>query len=266
MDTQRLRRIGKCLALALVTLISSSVAFAQDLSLKPEHVPPDSAPREAPAEPTTSPVEEEPNYANAPKGKSYSMWRNVGLGAAGVATAFVVHETGHVLFNFMFGNVPTLSKTSFGPFPFFTIDPEIFCTDMGCFKKDGSRFKAGRTGKYLITAGGFIVQNAATEWMLTRNPKMRYRYAPFQKGFLLFTTALSFGYALSAWARIEPPTGDLDGMAGASQIPKDVIALLVALPAALDLMRFMRPDWKWTPWVSRSSKIVLVGVAFTFPP
>ncbi len=191
------------------------------------------------------------------------IWHRIGLGASGVAAAFFLHEMGHVLMNLAYRNYPTLQPVTYGGFiPFFTIDPGITCGNNGCVDANGDRFKGGRTGKYFITSAGFLVQSLITEAIMSKDPMIRYHYKPFQKGMLLFNTTLSFGYALSAWLGLEPRSGDIRGMADASGINHNLMALLVALPAGIDLYRYLKPDAKWAPWFSRASKATLIGVAF----
>ncbi len=235
------------------TLTPSSVVLAQE-----EPATDDLAPEETAAEQTFPLIEE-------PREKRPNIWRTIGMGATGIFTAFLLHESGHILTNLAYRNVPTISRVTFAGFiPFFSIDPGIVCSSGGCVDGDGKRFKGGRSGKYLITSAGFLTQAVINEIILTHDPKIRYHYKPFQKGMLLFNTSLSFGYAIANWLRIEPPAGDIQGMSSASGLKGDLVALLVIIPAALDLYRYLHPEAKWVPWVSRVSKASLFGIAFTF--
>lgn|GEM_PF-1245579 len=192
-------------------------------------------------------------------------WRAIGIGTAGVATGFIAHELGHVFVNLAYGNVPTFEGLRYAGFiPFFRISPGISCNPAGCFHHDGTPFVGGRSGTYLITAAGFNVQNLGSEIILSLEPKIRYHRSPFQKGMLFFNISLSTGYALSAWFQIKPPIGDIYGMANASQLNPNWIALLVFIPAGLDLYRFFLPNSKWAPWVSRAAKVTFLGVSFAF--
>jgi len=193
-------------------------------------------------------------------------WRAVGIGATGVLAGFVAHELGHVLVNLAYGNVPTFEGLRYGGFiPFFRISPGVTCNDVGCFHiKTGEPFKGGRSGTYMITSAGFNVQHLVSELILSLDPSLRYHRSPFQKGMLFFNISLSAGYVLSAWFQVKPAIGDIHGMARAAQINPSWAALLVAIPAGLDLYRFFLPDSKWAPWVSRAAKVTFLGVSFVF--
>jgi hypothetical protein len=192
-------------------------------------------------------------------------WRAIGIGTAGVAGGFLAHELGHVLMNLAYGNVPTFEGVRYGGFiPFFRISPGVTCNDVGCFYRNGDAFKGGRTGVYLITSAGFNVQHLTSELILSIDPQIRYHRSPFQKGMLFFNLSLSVGYALSTWFQVKPPIGDIYGMANASQLNPNWIALLVMIPAGLNLYRFFLPDSKWAPWVSRAAEATFLGVSFVF--
>jgi len=190
-------------------------------------------------------------------------WRGIGLGIGGLAVAFVAHEMGHVLVNLFYGNVPSFEGLRYAGFiPFFRISPNVRCNPDGCFDSNGDPFKGGRTGVYLITSAGFNIQHIVNEIILSIDPHVQHHRAPFIKGMLFFNFSLSIGYALSTWFQIKPPVGDIDGMANASQLNPNWVALMVVIPTGLDIVRFFLPDAKWAPWVSRTSKAVFLGVSF----
>jgi hypothetical protein len=193
-------------------------------------------------------------------------WRSIGIGAAGVAAGFLAHELGHVLMNLAYGNVPTIEGLRYGGFiPFFRISPGISCNDVGCFHiETGEPFKGGRSGVYMITSAGFNVQHLVSELILSIDPQLRYHRSPFQKGLLFFNLSLSVGYVLSTWFQVKPPIGDIHGMASAAQVNPNALALLIIIPAGLDIFRFFVPDSKWAPWVSRAAKVTFIGVSFVF--
>jgi hypothetical protein len=117
---------------------------------------------------------------------------------------------------------------------------------------------------YLITSAGFNVQHLVSELLLSFDPELRYHRSLFKKGLLFFNLSLSTGYVLSAWFQVKPPVGDIQGMADASQLNPNWIALMVLIPAGLDLYRFFVPNSKWAPWVSRAAKVTFLGVSFVF--
>jgi hypothetical protein len=192
-------------------------------------------------------------------------WRAIGLGTAGVASAFLAHELGHVLVNLAYGNTPHFESLEYAGFiPFFRISHGMHCNEAGCFHDDGEPFKGGRSGVYLITAAGFNVQHLVSELILSLDRPIRYHRSPVQKGMLFFDLSLSVGYVLSTWFQIKPPVGDIDGMAEASQLNPNWVALMVLIPTGLDIYRYFLPESKWAPWVSRASKATFLGVSFVF--
>jgi hypothetical protein len=190
-------------------------------------------------------------------------WRSAGLFLAGVATGFFAHEAGHILANLVQGNVPRLIGIwGFGFIPFFTVAPRIYCEDGHCTKYDGSPFHTGVGGKVAITSAGFNVQHVTDELLLSFEPRLRYRVAPFRKGLLAFNTMLSVGYAISALARIENVEGDVSSTARLMGIPPEAYAVTLLAIAGLDIYRYFVPDSRWAPWVSRASKVAFIGVVF----
>lgn len=195
-----------------------------------------------------------------------SIGKRVGLGLAGVATAFVGHELGHVTANLMMGNVPHFSGIMVGGFiPFVAITPGITCDGDHCVKRNGETFGPGRRGKYFIVTAGFHAQHITDEVLLSLWPELRQREAAFYKGLLAFNLFLSAFYAAGAWTGLEDPHGDLDGAGEMSGIDTRVLATFLMLPAVLDTCRYFFPGTRrWLPWVSRGSKLLFLGVNFTW--
>lgn len=190
-------------------------------------------------------------------GASFGLW------AAGAFSGFLFHETGHFLANWAFGNVPTLVGVSgFGFIPFFAISPQISCAQGACEHFDGSPFPPGPPGMYTISSAGFDMQHLSSEVLLTWNPNLRHTVAPYEKGWLAFNVGVSLGYSLVSWAGAENGYGDVGGAANAAGINLNLYGALILIPAALDAYRFFMPDSPWAPWVSRGSKLAIIGVAF----
>jgi hypothetical protein len=232
------QRLVAVLALCVATrLFSASAAHAQELSLRVE----------PPAQPQT-------NWA-----------RTLGLGAAGALSAFVLHESGHLVANLMLGNVPKFSGTRvFGFIPFVVILPRIGCAGDHCTKHNGETFGPGRNGVFFIATAGFHVQNVTDEVLLTLHPDLMARDAPFQKGMLAFNVFLSTMYAVGAYTGLEDPHGDLAGAARRSGFHEAWLATVVLAPAVLDTYRYFVPSSRWAPWASRASKATLFGLTFVF--
>jgi hypothetical protein len=192
--------------------------------------------------------------------------RSFGWFTAGALTGFLAHEGGHLFTNFVYGNVPRLEGMwSFGFVPFFAISPRIDCDDDHCVKHDGTVFHGGPRGKLVITSAGFSVQHLTDEILLTREPNLRYRYAPYRKGLLAFNILLSVGYALCSWTRIEDPHGDVSRSAQLAGLSHEVYAGMLILPALFDLYRYFKPDSRVAPWLSRGAKGAFLGVIFAAP-
>lgn len=193
------------------------------------------------------------------------VWRTVGLGVAGALTAFLAHETGHVFANLMMGNNPHFEGTMvFGAIPFVVVSPGIDCDPAPCRDRSGERFRAGRRGNFFIVTAGFHVQHLLDEVLLSQEPALKSRYAPFQKGMLLFNLFLSCLYAGGAFTGLEDPHGDLVNASELSHFREAWLASLLLVPVALDTYRFFVPASRWSPWVSRGAKAALLGLNFSF--
>ena len=194
-----------------------------------------------------------------------SSWKSVGLFLGGAATGFVAHESCHIFVNYTLG-----SRVSFLPvkymdkIPFFTIAPDVSCSNGRCTHSDGRPFAAGPAGMYAIVSAGYQCQQIADEIILSTDPQLFHHEAPFRKGALAFNTILSLGYAISNWAGQEPSAGDSSTMdqLPSAHLPRGLIAMAIFVPAVLDILRFFLPDQVWLPWVSRASKSLIVGFAF----
>jgi hypothetical protein len=191
--------------------------------------------------------------------------RRLGFGVAGVLTAFLAHESGHIFVNLMLGNNPHFEGTLvFGFVPFVVVSPGIDCKAERCVDRSGERFRAGPRGTYFIVTAGFHVQHLLDELLLGARPALRTRDAPFQKGMLLFNLFLSCLYAGGAFTGLEDPHSDLVNAATLSGFHEAWLASLLLVPVALDAYRFMVPSSRWSPWVSRGAKAALLGLNFSF--
>jgi hypothetical protein len=193
---------------------------------------------------------------------------NFGLFAAGAISALTLHESGHLITNLAFGNVPGFTPILYAKFiPFFVIDPHLHACgsqpQQYC-KSDGSRFGAGRDGYYVINMAGFQMQNIGSELLLSIWPDLYYRHAPYRKGMLAMDIFLSIGYGTFSLLGIEDPHGDLSGANERDLYPKALLASAVILPAAVDLYRYFFPESRWAPWVSRTAKAGLLGMDLCF--
>ncbi len=157
----------------------------------------------------------------------------------GAAFALGAHESGHLLLDGIFGADPGLERVNAGPFPFFAI----------------THHPVTPAREFAISSAGFWVQHASDELIFARHPRLREEHAPFLKGMLAFNVLTSVGYAGAAFARSGPAERDTRGMAVSARVAEPWIGATILAPALLDGVRYYKPDWKWTKWASRASKI-----------
>jgi hypothetical protein len=169
--------------------------------------------------------------------------------ALGAAAGFVGHELGHVAADLMAGKSVELVAVKLGPLPFFAIQP---CCNLT------------RQEQYAIASAGFIVGDVSSELIFWLAPNLRSRRAAFLKGVLVFHVALSLGYAITGFAGVGPPQSDINTMARALDVPPWQVGLFLAIPAVVDVYRYLAPNSVWAPWVSIQGKMMTLGATFTF--
>jgi hypothetical protein len=160
----------------------------------------------------------------------------------GAALGLAIHESGHACMALIFDANPHLKGVSFGPIPFFAIthDP------------------VSPAREYAISAAGFWMQAASSEWILTRQPRLRDEKAPMAKGILAFHVLASAAYAFAAVAGVGPDERDTLSMARALRWKEGWVGAMVIAPAALDAWRYRKPEARWAAWASRAAKAGLV--------
>lgn len=161
----------------------------------------------------------------------------------GVLLAFGAHEVGHVAFNVVFDADPGVKRITVEGLPFFAITHAN---------------PLSRRREYAVAAAGLWVQHALDEWVLSRYPGVRRTRAPVKKGILAFDAVASALYAGAALARRGPPERDTRAMAAALDLDERWVGVLVALPLALDVVRYLDPGARWAAWSSRGVKAGLV--------
>lgn len=159
---------------------------------------------------------------------------------AGGALALALHESGHLIFDVAFDAKPRISTVHLGPFPFFAV---------------AHRSDLSPRREFAVSSAGFWMQEASSEWLLTRRPRLRAEHAPLAKGVLAFNVLNSVGYAMVAFARAGPGERDTRGMSASIGMDERAIGLVVLTPAVLDAIRYFNPDATWAKWVSRASKV-----------
>jgi hypothetical protein len=169
--------------------------------------------------------------------------------ALGAAAGFVGHESGHMMMDVFFGKSVKFVAVSLGPLPFFAIQP---CCNLSLREQ------------YVIGSAGFVVGDVSSELILQIAPRLRSRRHAFFKGVLMFDILLALGYAMTGFAGIGPPQSDVNTMSRGLQAPPWQVGLMLALPATIDLYRYLVPQSIWAPWTSVSGKMMLLGIGFTF--
>jgi hypothetical protein len=144
------------------------------------------------------------------------------------------------MFDAAFDARPRVSGVTFGPFPFFAIT---------------HRGDLSPRREFTISSAGFWMQEATSEWLLTKRPGLRDEHAPLAKGLLAFNVLNSTGYAIVAFARAGPFERDTRGMAQSIGVAEPVIGAVVLAPAVFDTIRYFRPEARWAKWASRAAKV-----------
>jgi hypothetical protein len=162
----------------------------------------------------------------------------------GAVVGLVTHEGGHLLFDVTFDASPGVTGVTFGPLPFFAITHDA----------------VPRPQEYAISAAGFWVQHAASEWLLASRPHLRSERAPIRKGWLAWNVLASTAYSVAAFGRVGPAQRDTRGMATSLGIAEPWVGALVLAPAALDAWRYFDPEARWPRWLSRALKLGLAVI------
>ena len=183
--------------------------------------------------------EEPPSEPRQLGNRGASFVKFLGGAAVGLAT----HEAGHVLLAAAFDADPGVKGVRFGPLPFFAIT-----------HAEGLPPRQ----EFSISSAGFWVQHATSEWLLTRQPRLRAEVAPVLKGLLAWNLLASGVYSAAAFGRFGPPERDTRGMAISLGVDEPWIGALILAPAALDLWRYVDAGAAWPRWASRAAKIGLV--------
>lgn len=181
-----------------------------------------------PSQPDTSPNADEP-----PRVHLANFLGGAALGLAG-------HEAAHLVFDLLVDADPGLKKVDFGGIPFVAIT---------------HRSNLSPRREYLVSSAGFHTQHLASEWLLTRRPRLRWEDASVAKGVLAFNIGASVAYGGAAFARVGPPERDTRGMADSRKIDERWIGAMVLAPALLDAYRYFHPDADWARWASRGVKV-----------
>jgi hypothetical protein len=159
---------------------------------------------------------------------------------AGGALGLAVHESGHLVFDVIFGADANIHKVTFGPFPFFAIT---------------HRSDVSPRREFAISSAGFWMQDLGSEWLLTTRPALRSEHAPVAKGLLAFNVLNSTGYAFVAFARAGPFERDTRGIGESIGVDERAIGALILAPAVFDAIRYFSPDARWARWASRAVKV-----------
>ncbi len=188
---------------------------------------------------TAEPVPASTSEPPAPSADQDSSAKMIAKFVGGGAIGLALHEGGHLLMASVFGADPGVKTVSFGPLPFFAISHEDVTPPR----------------EYTISAAGFWVQHASSEWLLTRRPGLRHEHAPVAKGLLAFNILASVSYATAAFGTFGPYERDTRAMADALDVGEPWVGAMILAPAALDAWRYVKPESRWAAWTSRALKV-----------
>jgi hypothetical protein len=185
---------------------------------------------------TEAPGPTQPDQSSAsPEVSAKAIAQFVGGAAIGLG----LHEGGHLAMVSVFGADPGIRSVSFGPLPFFAI----------------SHADVSPAREYAISAAGFWVQHATSEWLLTTRPGLRDEHAPVAKGLLAFNVLASVAYGAASFGTFGPYERDTRAMADALAVDEPWVGALILAPAVLDTWRYIRPGSRWAAWISRALKV-----------
>ena len=188
---------------------------------------------------TAEPVQTSTPEASAPSVQQGRSAKAIAQFVAGGAIGLGLHEVGHLVMASAFGAGPGFKGVSFGPLPFVAI----------------SHAQVTPAREYTISAAGFWVQHASSEWLLTGRPGLRHEHAPLAKGLLAFNVLASVAYATAAFGTFGPYQRDTRSMADALDVSEPWVGALILAPAVLDTWRYVKPESRWAAWTSRALKV-----------
>ena len=172
------------------------------------------------------------------------MWLLLGAGAG-----FVIHESGHLLFDAALNTSPKFVPVKLGPFPFFAIQPTHIRNNQQ---------------RYTIAQAGFMMEDLYSEAILQADPRIIEQHHPFLKGMLLFHVVVDTGYAVTGIFNVGPSQSDVNTMSRGLGVPPWAIGIMLLGPAACDTYRYFVPESRWAPWVSLGGKLTMIGAAAAF--
>ena len=158
----------------------------------------------------------------------------------GAATGLGAHEAGHLLFGVIFDADPSIKAVDFAGIPFFALT---------------HRPDLSPRREFTVSAAGFWMQHATSEFVLTRHPRLRDERSPFRKGVLAFNVLTSVGYSAAAVAKAGPYERDTRAIGDSLDISERWVGVMVLAPAVLDAYRYFKPDSRWATWSSRAMKV-----------
>ena len=173
--------------------------------------------------------------------ESYS--EDWGAFVAGGFSTFVIHEIGHLA-------VARYHGTDFEYDGVTIVYPDADLTE---------------TEQLRIASAGFQFQWIASEIAfgeLARDKQLTSRSKSFTRGIIAGQIAITLAYVTFLKNH---PDGDIQGMSDASGLSNDELALLVAIPAALDSWRLIAKNVPgWVPKLSIAYKGIGIAAIWTF--
>jgi hypothetical protein len=162
-------------------------------------------------------------------------------GAAGLA----LHESGHLVADWAFGEKVVVRKVGWKGLPFFALS---HANDLSPRRE------------FTVSSAGFWSQWLYSEQILTHHPDLRHEDSPFRKGVLTFHVVTLMIYSGAAFWKTGPVERDTRGMASSIHINERWLGAMLLAPAVLDTYRYFHPGAGWARWTSRGVKMGSVAL------
>jgi hypothetical protein len=140
-------------------------------------------------------------------------------------SALLPSRGGHLIFDAIFDAGPTIEGVKFGPFLRFAIT---------------HRGDLSPRREFTISSAGFWMQDLSSEWLLTKQPRLRDAHAPVARAARVQRAELDRLRVL--WRSPAPARSrrDTRGMAQSIGVDERAIGALVLAPAVFDAIRYFK--------------------------
>lgn len=125
--------------------------------------------------------------------------------------------------------------------------------DIVYVNENGAPVSNGPRDSALLSYSGILYQNIASEYILTKHPRLIDEDRPFLKGMVLMNLFLPAFYTVKGY---DDPNSDLLRLQSALGADRWQINTMVMLPAAIDFYRYYHPEKKKLRRYSRIAKLI----------